>query len=71
MDIILNTILETSSVTKTAKEVTLLRKLAMLALCKIMLAPRERFTGLPNALSKELNGFKDEMESNNPFAGKL
>ena len=43
----------------------------MKALCQLMLCPRERLNGLPLELLNEVNFFKDEVEFDNPFGGKV
>ena len=43
----------------------------MWALCLIILTPREHFQGLPLEFFNELNFFRDEMDSRNPFGGKV
>ena len=43
----------------------------MKALCRIILCPRERLNGLPLELLNELNYYKDELEFDNPFGGKI
>jgi hypothetical protein len=63
--------LEKTSPLKSAKEVSMMRKVAMWALCLIMLSNRERFNGLPIEFAKELNFFKDEIENINPCSGKV
>ena len=47
------------------------RKLAMWALCLITLAPRENISSFPKDLASELLYFKDEIENNDPFGGKV
>ena len=49
----------------------MMRKMAMWALCLIMLSSREKFNGLPFELANELNYFKDEIENINPCGGKI
>ena len=43
----------------------------MKALCQLMLCPRERLNGLPLELLNEVNFFKDEVEFEHPFGGKV
>ena len=53
------------------KDNSLKRKMAMKALCQLMLCPRERLNGLPLELLNEVNFFKDEVEFEHPFGGKV
>ena len=68
LDYILNSILLPDTVMKSESAN---RKIAMRALCQIMLCRRERLNGLPLELLNELNFFKDELEFDNPFGGKV
>lgn len=71
MQTIFSAILERSSDKVPLGEATLLRKLAMWAICLIMLSPRERFLGLPTDLAQEVIFFKEEVGSDNHFGGKV
>ena len=65
---ILSTIMLSDTV---KKDNTLKRKIAMKALCQLMLCPREKLNGLPLELLNEVNFFKDEVEFEHPFGGKV
>lgn len=71
LDLIFNSILERTSPAKSAKEVSMMRKLAIWCLCLVMMAEREKFRDLPTELSKELIYFREEIENNNPVGGKV
>ena len=71
---ILNAILKKSSDSTTPeKEVSLLRKLAVLALCQIILAPLEKLTetNFPETLNHELTFFREQIDNDNPFGGQI
>ena len=68
---IFNSILEKTSPLKSSKDVSLLRKVAMWALCLIIITPVETLKYLPDELQKEILFFKEEIEGNNPFGGKI
>ena len=48
-----------------------MRKLAMWALCLIMVAEKDKLRCLPPDFSRELLFFKEEIENNNPVDGKV
>lgn len=69
---IFSSILEKGGSINVAKEQVKVRKLSIYALCLIILTPIEKLqSGLPVELAKEVAYFKDEVESNNPFGGKI
>ena len=69
---IFSSILEKGGSLNVAKEQAKVRKLSIYALCLIILTPVEKLQkGLPAELAKEVVYFKDEVESNNPFGGKI
>jgi len=46
-----------------------LRKLAIYALCLIVLVPASHLNGLPSEFAKEISFFRDEVDNNNPCNG--
>ena len=58
---IFNSILEKSSATKSSKDVSVQRKIAMWSLCLIVISPNSSFEGFLTPFKHELNFFSNEM----------
>ncbi len=48
-----------------------MRKVAIWALCLIVVSPKKHFSNLSESLRKQLEFFKDEIDNKNPFGGKI
>ena len=58
---IFNSILEKYSVTKSLKDISIQRKIAMWSLCLIVISPKTSFEGFLTPFKHELNLFQSEM----------
>ena len=71
LETIFEAILKKESAYSSFKEVSDLRKVAIWALCLIILTPKKSLSNFSESLRKQLEFFKDEIENKNPFGGKI